>query len=75
MPNAILVGKEETFKELGIQINKKIRLEALISRLRKQFEQEYYDTEDVGQEVLEGLQAVRDGKVDSRHWKQVLDDV
>ncbi|MCP5045703.1 MAG: hypothetical protein GY940_00925 [bacterium] len=75
MPSATLVGKEETFRALGISSAQEIRLESLISKLREQFEQEYYDTEDVGLEILEGLQAVKDGKVDRRHWRKVLDEI
>lgn len=75
MPNAILVGKEETFKSLGLRENQKIDLESLISRLREILEQEYYDCEDVGQAILEGLKDVRDGRVDNRPWRQVLDEI
>jgi len=75
MPNAILIGKEETFRTLGIRGDRQIKLESLIARLRKQFEKEYYDTKDVGQEILQGLQAVKEGKIDRRHWKKVLDEI
>ena len=75
MLNAVLVGKEETFKSLGLRNNEKIALESLINKIKKQFEQEYYDSDDVGHEVLEGLQAVKDGKVDHRHWKKALNDI
>ena len=75
MPNAILVGKEETFRSLGLRENQKIDLESLISRLREILEQEYYDCEDVGQAILEGLKDVRDGRVDNRPWRQVLDEI
>lgn len=75
MPNAILVGKEETFRSLGLQENQKVQLESLISRLKEMFEKDYYDCEDVGQAVLEGLKDVRDGKVDNRPWRQVLDEI
>jgi hypothetical protein len=75
MPNAILVGKEETFRSLGLRENQKIDLESLISRLREILEQEYYDCEDVGQAILEGLKDVRNGRVDNRPWRQVLDEI
>ncbi len=39
------------------------------------FEEEYYDTDDVGQEVLEGLKAVRDDSVDRRDWREVLGEI
>ncbi len=48
---ATLVGKEETFRSLGIEGSHEIELDSLIVALRKQFEQEYRDTEDAGQEV------------------------
>ena len=75
MPNAILVGKEETFRSLGLRDNQKIDLESLISRLREMLKQEYCDCEDVGQAIREGLKDVRDGKVDKRPWRQVLDEI
>jgi len=75
MPNAVLVGKEETFRSLGLKENQKVQLESLISRLKEMFEKDYYDCEDVGQAVLEGLKDVRDGKVDNRPWRQVLDEI
>jgi len=75
MPNAILVGKEETFRLLGIRIDRQIKLESLVSRLRKQFEKEYCDTKNVGQETLNALRAVKKGKVDRRPWKNVLDEI
>ena len=75
MPNAVLVGKEETFKSLGLRENQKIQLESLISRLREMFEQEEYDCQDVGQAVVEGLKDVRDGRIDNRPWRQVLDEI
>ena len=75
MPNAILIGKEETFRTLGIRVNRQIKLESLIARLRKQFEKEFYDTKDVREEILQGLQAVKEGKIDRRHWKKVLDEI
>jgi hypothetical protein len=75
MPNAILVGKEETFKSLGLSADKKVNLELLINRIKRQFEQEYYDCQEVGADVLEGLQAVKEGKVDHRHWKKVLNEL
>ncbi len=56
-----LIGEEETFRSLGIEFSREIELEMLITSLRKQFEQEYYDTEDAGQEILEGLEAIREG--------------
>ncbi len=58
---ATLVGKQETFNSLGIRNNQKIELDTLISRLRQQFEDEYYDTENVGQDILKGLEAVKEG--------------
>ncbi len=70
-----LIGEEETFRSLGIDISSEIELEMLITNLRKQFEQEYYDTEDLGREVLEGLEAVRDNRVDHRDWRTVLDEI
>jgi hypothetical protein len=69
MPNAILIGKEETFRTLGIRVNRQIKLESLIARLRKQLKKEFHDTKDVGKEILQGLQAVKEGKIDRRHWK------
>ncbi|HLP47314.1 MAG TPA: hypothetical protein VK469_15285 [Candidatus Kapabacteria bacterium] len=75
MPNAILIGKEETFRTLGIRVNRQIKLESLIARLKKQFEKEFYDTKDVGKEIIQGLQAVKEGKIDRRHWKKVLDEI
>ena len=75
MPNAILVGKKETFRSLGLHENQKIDLESLICRLRELLEQEYYDCEDVGQAILEGLKDVRDGNIDNRPWRQVLDEI
>ena len=75
MPNAILTGKKETFRSLGLRENQKIDLESLIGRLRKKLEQEYYDCEDVGQTILEGLKDVRDGRIDNRPWRQVLDEI
>ncbi len=70
-----LIGEEETFRSLGIDISSEIELEMLITNLRKQFEQEYYDTEDAGQEILDGLEAVRDNSVDHRDWRKVLDEI
>ena len=75
MPSVTIVGKEETFKSLGLRSNQKIELESLLSTLRQQFEQEYYDTEDVGQEIIAGLKAVNDGKIDRRSWQEVLDEI
>ena len=72
---ATLVGIEETFKSLGLEISREIELEALIAGLRKQFEREYYDTEDLGREILEGLEAVRDDRIDHRDWRTVLDEI
>jgi len=72
---ATVIGNEETFRLLGIETRHEIELEALIARLRKQFEAEYHDTEDAGQEILEGLQAVRDGRYDHRDWRDVLDEI
>lgn len=74
MLKVTLVGKEETFKSLGLEISSEIELEELIINLRKRFEQEYYDTEDVGREILEGLEAVRDNRIDHRDWRTVLDE-
>ena len=39
-----LIGKKETFKLFGIDSSREIKLEKLIANLKKQFEQEYYDT-------------------------------
>jgi len=72
MPNAILVGKEETFRSLGLLENQKIDLESLISRLKEMLEQEYYDCTDVGQAILEGMKDVRDGRIDQHPWRQVV---
>jgi len=66
---ATLIGKEETFKSLGLEISNEIELEELIANLRKRFEQDYYDTEDLGREILEGLEAVRDDRIDHRDWR------
>ncbi|MCP4113053.1 MAG: hypothetical protein GY749_47250 [Desulfobacteraceae bacterium] len=74
LQKAILIGKEETFRSLGIETSREIELEKLIASLRRQFEQEYHDTEDTGQEILEGLEAVRDDKVDRRDWRKVLNE-
>ncbi len=52
-----------------------IELESLIVTLRKQFEQEYCDTENLGQEILEGLEAVRDDRVYRRDWREVLENI
>ncbi len=60
---------------MGIDIRHEIKLEVLIKSLKEQFEKEYYDTEDAGQEILEGLEAVRDDKVDRRDWRKVLDEI
>ncbi|GEM_PF-3107772 len=75
MPNAILTGKEETFRTFGIRVNQHIRLESLITRIKKQFEKEHFDTKDVGREIAEGLHAIKEGKVDRRHWKNILDEI
>ncbi len=75
MPSAVLVGKEETFRSLGIYNDQKIQLEGLIQKLRNQLEKEIYDTENLEAEVLEGLKAVRDGQVDQRHWREVLNEI
>jgi len=75
MPNAILVGKEETFRSLGLLENRKIDLESLISRLRQMLEQEYSDCPDVGQSILEAMKDLRDGRIDKRTWRQVLNEV
>jgi len=74
---ATLIGKEETFRSLGIEDSREVVLEKLIISLRRQFEQEddYYDTEDAGQEILEGLEAVREGRVDRRNWRNFLDEI
>ena len=73
---ATLIGKEETFRSLGIEDSREVVLEKLIISLRRQFEQEDdYDTEDTGQEILEGLEAVREGRVDSRNWRNFLDEI
>jgi hypothetical protein len=70
-----LIGKEETFRSLGIESSREIELEKLIVSLKSRFEKEFYDTEDAGQEILEGLEAVRDGRVDRRNWREVLDEI
>ncbi|MCP4352776.1 MAG: hypothetical protein GY795_45565 [Desulfobacterales bacterium] len=75
LQKAILIGKEETFRSLGIESNREIELEKLIASLRRQLEQEYYDTEDTGQEILEGLEAVKDDKIDRRDWRKVLNEI
>ncbi|OQX03598.1 MAG: hypothetical protein BWK80_55340 [Desulfobacteraceae bacterium IS3] len=73
---ATLIGKEETFRSLGIEDSREVVLEKLIISLRRQFEQEDdYDTEDAGQEILEGLEAVREGRVDRRNWRNFLDEI
>ena len=73
---ATLIGKEETFRSLGIEDSREVVLEKLIISLRRQFEQEDdYDTEDAGQEIIEGLEAVREGRVDRRNWRNVLDEI
>lgn len=73
---AVLVGEEETFRSLGIESSHEIELEKLIIRLKRQFEQEdAYDTEDAGQEIPEGLEAVREGRVDRRNWREVPDEI
>ena len=51
MLKATLVGKDETFRSLGIKGSHEIEIDSLISALREQFEQEYRETEDAGQEV------------------------
>ena len=60
MPNAILIGKEETFKSLGLRSNQKISLEKLIRRLKKQFEKESHSVKVEVRETNEGLQTVED---------------
>ncbi len=75
MLKTTLVGKEETFRSLGIRGGYEIELESLIVTLRKQFEQEYCDTENLGQEILEGLEAVRDDRVYRRDWREVLENI
>ncbi len=75
MPSVTIVGKEETFREFGLQGIREIDLESFINRLKTKFEQEYYDCEDVGQAILEGLRDVRNGRVDDRPWRQVLDEI
>lgn len=75
MPNAILVGNEETFRSLGLRENQKIDLESLIGRLKDILEKDYYDCEDVGEAIMEGLKDVRDGRLDGRPWRQVLDEI
>jgi hypothetical protein len=75
MPSATLVGKEETFKALGLQSNQNIDLESLLSRMRALIEKESYDCENVGDAILEGLRDVRNGRIDKRHWRQVLDEI
>jgi len=73
---ATLIGKEETFRSLGIEDSREVVLEKLIISLRRQFEQEDdYDTEDAGQEIIEGLEAVREGRVDRRNWRNFLDEI
>jgi len=73
---ATLIGKEETFRSLGIEDSREVVLEKLIISLRRQFEQEDdYDTEEAGQEILEGLEAVREDRVDRRNWRNVLDEI
>ncbi|MBF0121375.1 MAG: hypothetical protein HQK79_21300 [Desulfobacterales bacterium] len=72
---ATIVGNEETFRLLGIEMSREIKLETLIIQLKKQFEQEYYDTEDVGEEIIEGLESVRDNRLDRREWRKVLDEI
>ena len=75
MPTATLVGKDETFKALGLRSNQRVELESLMKRLRAKFEQEYYDCGDVGESIVDGLKDVRDGKIDNRPWRQVLDEI
>ena len=75
LQKATLIGKQETFSALGIQTGCEIKLETLLIHLKKQIEQEYYDTEDAGQEILEGLEAVRDGSIDCRDWREVLEEI
>jgi len=53
----------------------KIIIESLISRLMGIFGQEYYDSEDVGQAIREGLKDLRDGRVDKRPWREVWDEI
>ncbi len=47
LQKATLIGKQETFRSWGIETNREIELETLIASLKKQLEQEYYDTESV----------------------------
>lgn len=70
-----LIGKKETFKSLGIDSAREIKLENLIANLKKQFEQEYYDTENIGQEILEGLDAIKENRVESKDWRKVLEKI
>jgi hypothetical protein len=73
---ATLIGKEETFRALGIESSREVVLEKLIISLKSQFEKEDdYDTEDAGQEILDGLEAVMEGRVDRRNWRDVLDEI
>jgi len=51
MLKTTLVGKEETFRSLGIEGSHEIELDSLIAILRKQLGQENCDTEDAGKEV------------------------
>ncbi len=75
MLKATLVGREETFRLLGIESCQEVELDALLITLQKQFGKKYFDTEDLGQEILEGLEAVRDDRVDHRNWREVLEDI
>ena len=52
MLKATIIGKEETFRSLGIRGSYEIELESLIITLRKQFEQEYRRaSENAAQEI------------------------
>ena len=51
MLKTTLVGKEETFRSLGIRGSCKVELESLIVTLRKQFEQEYCATGNTAQGI------------------------
>ncbi len=69
---ATLIGKEETFRLLGIENSREIELEKLIIIVKRQFEQE---DDYAGQEILDGLEAVREGRVDRRNWRNILDEI
>lgn len=51
-----------------------MKLESLVVRVKKQFEKELFDRNDVGQEILQGLKTVKEDKVQRHHWEKTLEE-